>query len=353
MVDERGSRNNGEQAKLQKSARPPFTRQACPKRAGCDRLSPTDISRSGRLNKLRLTEHPGAQPLMQRSPICQNPRMPPPGCRLLPHTRPAPAQPAAMGVLVASIGCSWLVVDRLQQMHAAFETDARIVHRLLSQRVVQHDAIMATLALLQPAAAAAAADSLQCTASPCPRLRRCTRKSWPCCSARYSEVAARTAVRAGSGRATSRRTGHAAMAGLNSPAGRYYLVLAGTPASYALHIDLRTTIPPTSGPWTWPPAPVRVTLEHGGTAFVVQPGQVVQEQRHPHLRLSLTAGRAPASPGRGGPPQRGACNELPWWRMLGWCLLTAALWAAGRATVAPARGAPAGRRAAAWARWRG
>ena len=42
--------------------------------------------------------------------------------------------------------------------------------------------------------------------------------------------------------ATSRRTGHAAMAGLNLPAGRYYLVLAGTPASYALHIDLRTTI---------------------------------------------------------------------------------------------------------------
>lgn len=59
-------------------------------------------------------------------------------------------------VLVACIGCSWLVVDRLQQLHAAFETDARIVHRLLSQRVVQHDAIMATLALLQPAGAAAA-----------------------------------------------------------------------------------------------------------------------------------------------------------------------------------------------------
>ena len=52
--------------------------------------------------------------------------------------------------LVACAGCSWLVLNRLQQLHAAFETDARIVHRLLSQRVVQHDAILDTLALLQP-----------------------------------------------------------------------------------------------------------------------------------------------------------------------------------------------------------
>ena len=36
--------------------------------------------------------------------------------------------------------------------------------------MVQHDAIMATLALLQPAAAAAAADSLRNAASPLPRL---------------------------------------------------------------------------------------------------------------------------------------------------------------------------------------
>ena len=38
----------------------------------------------------------------------------------------------------------------LTRLREAFETDARIMHRLLSQRVVQHDAILATLALLQP-----------------------------------------------------------------------------------------------------------------------------------------------------------------------------------------------------------
>ena len=57
-------------------------------------------------------------------------------------------------LLAAGCGAGWLASARLQQLHAAFETDARIVHRLLSQRVVQPDAIMATLALPQPAAAA-------------------------------------------------------------------------------------------------------------------------------------------------------------------------------------------------------
>ena len=86
--------------------------------------------------------------------------------RLLPrHALHLPS--LLLWVAVACIGCGWLVVDRLQQLHAAFETDARIVHRLLSQRVVQHDAIMATLALLQPAAAA---DDLHNAASPLPRL---------------------------------------------------------------------------------------------------------------------------------------------------------------------------------------
>lgn len=36
----------------------------------------------------------------------------------------------------------------LQQTREAFETDARIANRLLSQQVVQHDAVLAALALL-------------------------------------------------------------------------------------------------------------------------------------------------------------------------------------------------------------
>ena len=250
--------------------------------------------------------------------------------RLLPqHALHLPS--LLLWVTMACIGCSWLVVDRLQQLHAAFETDARIVHRLLSQRVVQHDAIMATLALLQPAAAAAAADSLHNAASPLPRLpsvypqilavlQRSAHSEWP--PALQAELAA--------AEATSRRTGHAAMAGLNLPAGRYYLVLAGTPASYALHIDLRTTIPTDEWPMDMATSPVRVTLEHGGTAFVVQPGQADRGSgiRTYDFHKLLAAASQPLDVVA---RRSVGLHELPWWRMLGWCLLTAALWAAGRA----------------------
>lgn len=53
--------------------------------------------------------------------------------------------------LVASVLSVVVIANQAIERHRAlFETDARIVHRLLSQQVVQHDAILATLALLQP-----------------------------------------------------------------------------------------------------------------------------------------------------------------------------------------------------------
>ena len=51
---------------------------------------------------------------------------------------------------LAVAGASWLAHARLLALEEAFVTDARIVHRVLSQRAVQHDAVMATLPLLQP-----------------------------------------------------------------------------------------------------------------------------------------------------------------------------------------------------------
>ena len=151
-------------------------------------------------------------------------------------------------------------------------------------------------------------------------LQRSAHSEWP--PALQAELAA--------AEATSRRTGHAAMAGLNLPAGRYYLVLAGTPASYALHIDLRTTIPTDEWPMDMATSPVRVTLEHGGTAFVVQPGQADRGSgiRTYDFHKLLAAASQPLDVVA---RRSVGLHELPWWRMLGWCLLTAALWAAGRA----------------------
>ena len=55
------------------------------------------------------------------------------------------------GTVVSLAGATLLARQSIDEQRALFETDARIVHRLLSQQVVQHDAILDTLALLQPA----------------------------------------------------------------------------------------------------------------------------------------------------------------------------------------------------------
>ena len=56
--------------------------------------------------------------------------------------------------LITALGCLLLGRWQLGQLRDAFETDARIAHRLLSQRAVQHDAVMAMLALVQAPPAA-------------------------------------------------------------------------------------------------------------------------------------------------------------------------------------------------------
>ena len=247
------------------------------------------------------------------------------------HRRfPPPLASLLLWAVVACAGALGLAATRLQQLHAAFETDARIVHRLLSQRVVQHDAIMATLALLQPGAAAGDAAS----AAPLPRLpsvypqilavlQRTGQDPWPV--PLQAELSAAEAA--------SRRTGHAAMAALDLPAGRYHLVLAGTPASYALQIDLRATIPAEEWPMDRDRSPVRVTLEHGGKAFVVQPGRAGDDAgasrlRSYDFRKQLAAASQPLEVVA---LRSVGLSELPWWGMLGWCVLTAGLWAAGHA----------------------
>ena len=50
---------------------------------------------------------------------------------------------------LSTAGAAWLAHAELERLRQDFETDARIAHRLLSQQVVQYDAILATLALLE------------------------------------------------------------------------------------------------------------------------------------------------------------------------------------------------------------
>ena len=218
--------------------------------------------------------------------------------------------------VAAGCGAAWLAHGRLQSLREVFDTDARIAHRLLSQRMVQHDAILGTLALLQPRQPASGQ-------APWRQLQRL-----------YPQVldVARRAATAGEpwpetwppGMAEAERrsqaSGQAELALADLVRGRLYLVQAGLPASYALLLDLRATIP--ADEWPLPPAtsPVRAWLALGGQEFVIQPGRAAA---HGWNTWSWEVSKTLASPSQ---PlvlhlrQPLDASVLPWTAMLGWAL---------------------------------
>ncbi|WP_042425523.1 sensor histidine kinase [Comamonas granuli] len=219
-------------------------------------------------------------------------------------------------ILAAAVGAGWLAHARLQQLQADFETDARIVHRLLSQRMVQHDAILSTLALLQPAepdqggADAALARLPAVYPQILGVLRRAPGGTWPAAAPGLDAA-----------EAASRASGHAALARPDLAAGRYHLVLASTPASYALHIDLHASVPREEWPMDRARSPVRVTLEHAGQTFTVQPGSTSTQGWAYGFRKTLAS---PSQPFDVVAQRVVGWDELPWLAMLGWCAVTAA-----------------------------
>ncbi len=188
-------------------------------------------------------------------------------------------------LVLSALGCVLLARMELAQLRDAFETDARISHRLLSQRAVQHDAVLATLALLQPGAQTVSqsgvADSAeQRLSSVYPQIlgvqRRDPGAAWVGAGLEAAEQASRQA-----------RGAVLANLDFNREQPRYQLVLAGQPASFALLIDAQASVPWSD--WSMPvqTSPVRVTLEHAGQSFVVQPGRMDEAgwrfEFHKHL----------------------------------------------------------------------
>jgi len=221
---------------------------------------------------------------------------------------------ALAGVAISLAGCIILARVELQQIRAAFETDARIVHRLFSQRTAQQDAIMAMLALLQP--------ETRGSSPPGPRI-----------SAVYPqilELQRREAGSAWSGPALqsaeteSRNSRRAAIAEVDFAAGRYRLVHAADPSSYAATIDLRAMVPREE----WPLAeqsPVLVALEHGSQRYVVQAGDGGRGPWRFEFRKRLAADSQPFDAVL---TRSAGWAELPWLKMLAWTLATAAIVAA-------------------------
>ena len=130
-----------------------------------------------------------------------------------------------------------------------------------------------------------------------------------------------------SAEATSRQLRRATLADLDFASGRYQLVLAAQPASYALTIDLRAMVPWAEWPLEPASSPVRVVLEHSGQQFVLQPGRLApggwRFEFHKHLAADSQAFDVVAT-------QTVGWAELPWGRMALWALVLAAVLAWAR-----------------------
>ena len=148
----------------------------------------------------------------------------------------------------------------------AFQTDARIMHRLLSQRAVQHDAILATLALLQPGRQNAAEQEAQRLPAVYSQILRV--EQWITAAPWDGKLPAALAAAA----AESQRQRHAVVTAIDTSAGHYWLVLAAHPASYALEIDIHAMVPWDEWPLPQHDSPVRVALHLGAQEIVLSSG---------------------------------------------------------------------------------
>ena len=221
--------------------------------------------------------------------------------------------------VVTAVGCVLLGQWQLGQLRAVFETDARIAHRLLSQRAVQHDAVMAMLALVQPTPDPAQPNAVspeQRLPSVYPQIidvqRRDAQGAWGDARLAAAEVLSRALRRP-------------VLAVTDFARSRYQLVLAADPASYSLEMDVRSVVPWTEWPMAPEASPVRVTLEQDSQTFVIQPGRIKDGgwrfDFHKHLATDSQPFDVYAL-------RQVGWGEMPWAWMAAWGAVVAALLAA-------------------------
>ncbi len=211
----------------------------------------------------------------------------------------------AAGLALSLLG-AWFIAQRgLEAQRAAFETDARIVHRLLSQQVVQHDAVLATLALLEPERA----EALPRLSAIYPRLlsviARAPDEAWLQPALAHAEAASRT-------------SGRGAMADGDLGAGRYTLVLgAAGGGAYSLVIALDGLVPEADWPMDRARSPVRVALRWNGQSHTLQAGQpLTQGWRFDFDKVVA----AESQPFHAVATRWVGWGELPWLGMGAWAL---------------------------------
>lgn len=213
--------------------------------------------------------------------------------------------------VIFGAGAAAIARGELAQLRETFETDARIAHRMLSQRVAQHDAVLSTLALLQPVESAERPQQrLSSVYSQIMAVERRARDApW--------RVAHDLLSRA---EAASREARRAALAGVDMAAGRYWLVLAAEPSSHALLIGIGTMVPREA----WPlqgQRRISAALEYHGQRFELQPDAALPGGWTFAVRKPLASDSQPFTLVAS---RQVGWNELPWRWMLGWALASGA-----------------------------
>ncbi|KQW57211.1 sensor histidine kinase [Variovorax sp. Root411] len=232
---------------------------------------------------------------------------------------------------LTAAGAVWLARAELEQIHQDFETDVRIAHRLMSQQMVQYDAVLATLALLEPSTGADQPEQrLPSVYSSILRVQRRDRDE------PWADSAQAGALAAAEARSRSQQRPELAM--LDLAHGRYALVIGATPFSYALDIDLAGSVPWRDWPMDPQRSPVRLSLQRDGQQLMLQPGVPAANG----WRFGLTKALAsPSQPFDLVAERQVGWGELPWRRIAGWAaavaVLLAGLWAAQRQRVARRR----------------
>lgn len=188
--------------------------------------------------------------LQGRQPGARIPAMPP----HRPSARTGPVVAASLALALAAAAVLLVREHRLQQ--DAFDTDARIAHRLLSQQAVQHDAMLAMLALLQPGTTDSAA--AQRLAALFPQVLRV-----------QTVEPADLPAPAQALLASSRQQQRAVIEAVDAAAGTYTLLRAGEPRAYRLVLQARRLVP--AAEWPLPDdAHHQAWLALGGQRLVLQ-----------------------------------------------------------------------------------
>jgi signal transduction histidine kinase len=173
--------------------------------------------------------------------------------------------------------------------------------------------VLATLALLAPTADGPRPEQRLPAINPAilSVLRRDGGQPWP--DGPHADALTQAEAR-------SRNLRRAEVAAPDLPAGRYLLVLAAQPSSFALAIDLAGTIPWRDWPMDPRQSPVRVRVEQGDRAFTVQPGRTGDGPWTFAFRKTLAAQSQPFDVVA---ERSVGWAELPWAGVAGWSLAVA------------------------------